>query len=78
MFHRRGGSYGFCQWPGHVIKGKKMPGHMGDTKCTVQNLQIVRVDADKNLILIKGSVPGSRGSLLTVRTAVKKKVSKEA
>ena len=78
MFHRRGGSYGFCQWPGHVIKGKKMPGHMGDTKCTVQNLQIVRVDAEKNLILIKGSVPGARGSLLTVRTAVKPKVSKEA
>lgn len=78
MFHRRGGSYGFCQWPGHVIKGKKMPGHMGDTKCTVQNLQIVRVDAEKNLILIKGSVPGARGSLLTVRTAVKNKVSKEA
>ena len=75
MFHRRGGSYGMCQWPGHVIKGKKMPGHMGDVQRTVQNLEVVQVIADKNLLLIKGSVPGSRGSLLTVRTAVKKKRS---
>jgi large subunit ribosomal protein L3 len=73
MFHRRGGSYGMCQWPGHVIKGKKMPGHMGDVRRTVQNLQIVKVIADKNIILIKGSIPGSRGSLVTVRTAVKTK-----
>ncbi|MFU8847354.1 MAG: 50S ribosomal protein L3 [Opitutales bacterium] len=76
MFHRRGGSYGMCQWPGHVIKGKKMPGHMGDVRRTVQNLQIVKVVAEKNLILIKGSIPGSRGSLVTIRTAVKNKVSK--
>ena len=73
MFHRRGGSYGMCQWPGHVIKGKKMPGHMGDVRRTVQNLEIVQVNADKNLILVKGSIPGSRGSLVTVRTAVKNK-----
>ncbi|NBB79466.1 MAG: 50S ribosomal protein L3 [Verrucomicrobia bacterium] len=73
MFHRRGGSFGMCQWPGHVIKGKKMPGHMGDAQRTVQNLEIVKVIAEKNLILIKGSVPGSRGSLVTVRTAVKTK-----
>ena len=73
MFHRRGGSYGMCQWPGHVIKGKKMPGHMGDAQRTVQNLKVVKVIADKNLILIKGSVPGSKGSLVTVRTAVKQK-----
>lgn len=73
MFHRRGGSFGMCQWPGHVIKGKKMPGHMGDVQRTVQNLKIVKVIAEKNLILIKGSVPGSRGSLVTVRTAVKTK-----
>lgn len=73
MFHRRGGSYGMCQWPGHVIKGKKMPGHMGDSKRTVQNLRIIKVIADKNLILIKGSVPGYKGSLLTVRTAIKQK-----
>ena len=73
MFHRRGGSYGMCQWPGHVIKGKKMPGHMGDKQRTVQNLTVVKVLADKNLILGKGSIPGSRGSLVTVRTAVKNK-----
>jgi len=76
MFHRRGGSYGMCQWPGHVIKGKKMPGHMGDVQRTVQNLTIVKVLADKNLILVKGSIPGSRGSLVTVRTAVKNKTPK--
>lgn len=75
MFHRRGGSFGMCQWPGHVIKGKKMPGHMGDVRRTVQNLKIVKVVAEKNLILIKGSIPGSRGSLITVRTAVKNKAS---
>jgi len=71
MFHRRGGSYGMCQWPGHVIKGKKMPGHMGDKRRTVQNLKVVKVLPEKNLVLIRGSVPGSIGSLLTVRTAVK-------
>ncbi|NCG08781.1 MAG: 50S ribosomal protein L3 [Verrucomicrobia bacterium] len=76
MFHRRGGSYGMCQWPGHVIKGKKMPGHMGDVQRTVQNLTIVKVVPEKNLILIKGSVPGARGSLLTVRSAVKNRVRK--
>ena len=73
MFHRRGGSYGMCQWPGHVIKGKKMPGHMGDVRRTVQNLEIVQVNSEKNLIPVKGSIPGSRGSLVTVRTAVKNK-----
>ena len=73
MFHRRGGSYGMCQWPGHVIKGKKMPGHMGDVQRTVQNLTVVKVLAEKNIILVKGSIPGSRGSLVTVRTAVKSK-----
>ena len=56
-----------------VIKGKKMPGHMGDVQRTVQNLKVVKVIADKNLILIKGSVPGNKGSLVTVRTAVKQK-----
>jgi large subunit ribosomal protein L3 len=76
MFHRRGGSYGMCQWPGHVIKGKKMPGHMGDVQRTVQNLTIVKVLADENLILVKGSIPGSRGSLVTVRSAVKNKLAK--
>jgi len=76
MFHRRGGSYGMCQWPGHVIKGKKMPGHMGDVQRTVQNLNVVKVVPEKNLILIKGSVPGARGTLLTVRSAIKQKASK--
>lgn len=77
MFHRRGGSYGFCQWPGHVIKGKKMPGRMGGDQRTVQNLEIVKIIAEKNLILIKGSIPGSRGGLITVRNAVKKKSAKQ-
>ena len=76
MFHRRGGSYGMCQWPGHVIKGKKMPGHMGDVQRTVQNLEVVKVIAEKNLILVKGSIPGARGGLVTVRTAIKTKASK--
>jgi len=71
MFHRRGGSFGMCQWPGHIIKGKKMPGHMGDARRTVQNLEIVKVLPEKNLVLVRGSVPGSIGSLVTVRTAVK-------
>ena len=62
-----------CQWPGHVIKGKKMPGRMGDVRRTVQNLEIVQVNAKKNLIMVKGSIPGSRDSLLTVRTAIKYK-----
>lgn len=78
MFHRRGGSFGFCQWPGHVIKGKKMPGRMGGNQRTVQNLEIVKVIAEKNLILIKGSIPGSRGGLVTVRTAIKNKSAKQA
>lgn len=76
MFHRRGGSYGMCQWPGHVIKGKKMPGRMGNAQRTVQNLEVVKVIADKNLLLIKGSIPGARGGLVTVRTAIKTKPSK--
>jgi large subunit ribosomal protein L3 len=78
MFHRRGGSYGFCQWPGHVIKGKKMPGRMGGDQRTVQNLEVVKVITEKNLILIKGSIPGSRGGLVTVRTAIKTKSARKA
>ena len=73
MFHRRGGSYGQCQWPGEVDKGKKMPGHMGDVRRTVQNLKIVKVIEDKNLLLVKGSLPGSNGSTVYVRTAKKQK-----
>lgn len=73
MTHRRGGSFGFCQDPGHVIKGKKMPGHMGSKKRTVQNLKVVKIDAEKNLILVKGSLPGPNGSLVTVRPAKKQR-----
>jgi len=73
MTHRRGGSYGFCQDPGHVIKGKKMPGHMGNRRRTVQNLKVVKIDTEKNLILVKGSLPGPNGSLVTVRPAKKQR-----
>ena len=69
MFHRRGGSYGMCQWPGHVIKGKKMPGHMGDKRITVQNLEVVELNADKGYMLIKGSVPGSKNSFIRITKA---------
>ena len=75
MFHRRGGSYGMCQWPGRVIKGKKMPGHFGTDRRTVQNLKVVKLLPEKNLILVKGSVPGANGSTVLVRKAIKKRVS---
>ncbi len=71
MFHRRGGSYGMCQWPGEVVKGKKMPGHFGTERRTVQNLEVVKVLPEKNLILVKGSVPGPSGSDLLIRKAIK-------
>lgn len=70
-YHRHAGSNGSSSDPGHVAKGKKMPGHMGSERVTVQNLEVVRVDAEKNLILVKGAVPGPRKSLVTVREAVK-------
>lgn len=73
MFHRRGGSFGMCQWPGETLKGKKMPGRMGGTRRTVQNLQVVRIVEDKNLILVKGSLPGPNGSTVLVREAKKQK-----
>ncbi len=73
MFHRRGGSYGQRQWVGHVFKGRKMPGHFGCTKCTVQNLSVVKIDPEKDLMLIKGSVPGAKNSLVMVRRAIKSK-----
>lgn len=75
MTHRRGGSYGMCQFPGHVLKGKKMPGHMGDVRRTQQSLKVVRVIEEKNLILVKGSVPGANGTTVIVRGAVKKRKS---
>ncbi len=70
-FHRHQGSNGSATTPGRVFKGKGMPGHMGNVQVTVQNLEIVSVDAGKNLILVKGSVPGPRKSLVTVKETVK-------
>ncbi len=70
--HRSHGSTGQCQDPGKVFKGKKMAGHMGAAKVTTQNLQVVRTDADRGLIMIKGAVPGSKGGWVTVKDAVKK------
>ena len=70
-FHRHQGSNGSATTPGRVIKGKGMPGHMGSEQVTIQNLEIVRVDADKNLILVRGAVPGPKKSLVTIREAVK-------
>ena len=66
-FHRHQGSNGACSSPSKVFKGKKMPGHMGCVKVTVQNLSVVRVDAEKNLILVKGAVPGPRKGLVTIK-----------
>ncbi len=70
-FHRHQGSNGSCSTPSRVFKGKKMPGHMGNVQVTVQNLQIVKVDAENNLLLVKGSVPGPKKSLITIKQAVK-------
>ena len=70
-YHRHAGSNGSCSTPSRVFKGKGMPGQMGGDKITVQNLEVVRVDADKNLILIKGSVPGPKKSLVTIKESVK-------
>ena len=75
MFHRRGGSYGQCQWPGEVDKGRKMPGHSGNARRTAQNLMVVKILQDKNLLLIKGSFPGSKGSTVLIREAKKVKKS---
>ncbi len=69
--HRQMGSTGQCQWPGRVFPGKKMPGHYGNERATTQNLEVVRVDAELNRILVKGAVPGSRGGLVELRPAVK-------
>ena len=70
--HRSHGSTGQCQGPGKVFKGKKMAGHMGAAKVTTQNLQVVKTDSDRGLIMIKGAVPGSKGGWVTVKDAVKK------
>ena len=70
--HRSHGSTGQCQGPGKVFKGKKMAGHMGAARVTTQNLQVVRTDAARGLIMIKGAVPGSKGGWVTVKDACKK------
>ncbi len=69
--HRTPGSIGMCQTPGRVFKGKKMTGHMGNVQRTQQNLTVVRVDAEKNVLLVKGAVPGSKGGSIIVKAAVK-------
>jgi large subunit ribosomal protein L3 len=71
MYHRRPGSMGPTSTPGRVFKGKKLPGHMGRVTVTIQNLDVVKVDMDKNVILIKGSVPGAKGAILKLRKSVK-------
>ena len=71
LSHRAPGSIGQCQTPGRVFKGKKMAGHLGNERCTVQNLTIVSVDTDRNLILVKGAVPGAKGGDLIISPAVK-------
>ena len=73
MYHRRPGSMGSTSTPGRVFKGKNLPGHMGMETVTIQNLEVVRVDLDKNIILVKGSVPGNKGAILKIRNSVKSK-----
>lgn len=70
-YHRGSGSMGACSNPGRVMKGKKLPGHMGVEKVTIQNLEIVKVDAENDLILVKGAIPGNKGGLVTIRNSVK-------
>ena len=73
MYHRRPGSMGSTSTPGRVYKGKNLPGHMGVETVTVQNLEVIRVDLDKNVILVKGSVPGNKGAILKIKDSVKSK-----
>lgn len=71
LSHRAPGSIGQCQTPGRVVKGKKMSGHLGNVKRSTQNIEVVRVDAERNLLLVKGSVPGAKGGDVIIRPAVK-------
>ena len=71
MYHRRPGSMGATSTPGRVFKGKKLPGHMGRVTVTIQNLDVVKIDMDKNVILVKGSVPGCKGAILKIKSTVK-------
>ena len=73
MYHRRPGSMGPTSTPGRVFKGKRLPGHMGAQTISIQNLEVVRVDLDKNVILVKGSVPGAKGAILKLKSSVKSK-----
>ena len=68
-FHRAPGSVGMCATPSRVIKGLRLPGHMGDERVTVRNLTVVSIDTDQNLLIVKGAVPGGKGALLTIRKA---------
>ena len=78
LAHRAPGSIGQCQTPGRVFKGKKMAGHTGNARRTAQNLEVVRVDAERNLVLIKGAVPGAKGGRLVIKPAVKAKATAAA
>ena len=71
MYHRRPGSMGPTSTPGRVFPGKKLPGHMGVETVTIQNLEVIKVDLDKNAILVKGSVPGAKGAILKIKSSVK-------
>ncbi len=71
-WERRPGSIGCREWPGNVIKGKKMPGHMGNVRRTVQNLKVVRVMADDNVLLVRGAIPGPNGGMVIIKKAIKK------
>ena len=71
LSHRSNGSIGMCQTPGRVFKGKKMSGHMGDERVTTQNLDVVRIDVERNLLLIKGAVPGAKNGDVFIKPAVK-------
>jgi large subunit ribosomal protein L3 len=71
LSHRAPGSIGQCQTPGRVVKGKRMSGHMGNVRRTTQNIEVVRVDTERNLLLVKGSVPGAKGGDVIIRPAVK-------
>ena len=72
-YHRGVGSMGACSTPSRVMKGKKLPGHMGVVTRTIQNLELVKVDAERNLLLIKGAIPGPKGGLVVVKNAIKAK-----
>ncbi len=74
LSHRAPGSIGQCQDPGRVFKGKKMAGHMGDARCTIQNQQIVKIDKERNLLFIRGAVPGALGADVIIKPAVKGEV----